>query len=130
MDRTRTERGAAAVEFALVAPLLILLVVGITQFGRAYAAQAQLTNAARQAARTMALQSNVSAAQAAAQAAAPTLNLTTGQISVTPSTCTTSTSSPTATAVVTINYPFTFLASSMLGGPVTLHGRAVMRCNG
>ncbi|HKU29947.1 MAG TPA: TadE/TadG family type IV pilus assembly protein, partial [Arthrobacter sp.] len=42
-----SERGAAAVEFALVAPILVLLVLGIMEFGRAYNAQVSLTNAAR-----------------------------------------------------------------------------------
>ncbi len=34
--RMRSERGAAVVEFALVVPILIALVFGIAEFGRAY----------------------------------------------------------------------------------------------
>ena len=45
--RERSERGAVAVEFALLAPVLILLLFGITEFGRAYNVQISLSNAAR-----------------------------------------------------------------------------------
>ena len=38
MSKT-TERGAVAVEFALLAPVLVMLLLGITEFGRAYNVQ-------------------------------------------------------------------------------------------
>ena len=41
----RTERGASAVEFAIVFPLLFLFLAAIIDFGRAYFYQVQLTNA-------------------------------------------------------------------------------------
>jgi len=47
----RDEGGAAAVEFALLLPLLVLLLFGIIQFGIAFNARIQATNAAREAAR-------------------------------------------------------------------------------
>lgn len=51
----RGERGAAAVEFALVFPLLALLVLGIIDFGMLVSANLTVTNAARDAARTASL---------------------------------------------------------------------------
>ncbi len=45
------QRGQALVEFALVAPLLFLLLFGIIQFGFLLAGQVGMTNAAREAAR-------------------------------------------------------------------------------
>ena len=47
----RHDEGAAAVEFALVVPLLILLVFGIIAFGIVFAQQLALSNSSRQAAR-------------------------------------------------------------------------------
>jgi Flp pilus assembly protein TadG len=45
------DKGQALVEFALVAPILILLVVGIFEFARAWQAFQVLTDAAREGAR-------------------------------------------------------------------------------
>lgn len=45
------EDGAAAVEFALLLPLLVLLLFGFIQFGLAFNTRIQATNAAREAAR-------------------------------------------------------------------------------
>lgn len=48
----RDEEGAAAVEFAFLLPLLVLLLFGFIQFGIALNTRIQATNAAREAART------------------------------------------------------------------------------
>jgi Flp pilus assembly protein TadG len=45
--RARRTRGQAMVEFTLILPLLLLLILGIYQFGQAYADYIQVTNAAR-----------------------------------------------------------------------------------
>ena len=47
----RQKRGQSVVEFALVFPLLLLVLFGITEFGRAWATQNVLTSAAREGAR-------------------------------------------------------------------------------
>jgi Flp pilus assembly pilin Flp len=47
----RGQDGAAAVEFALLLPLLVLLLFGFIQFGLAFNTRIQATNAAREAAR-------------------------------------------------------------------------------
>ncbi|MFI7600242.1 TadE family protein [Actinoplanes sp. NPDC049681] len=49
------DHGAAAVEMALVLPLLLLLLFGIIDFGRALNAQITLTEAAREGARATAM---------------------------------------------------------------------------
>lgn len=45
--RRRARRGAAAVEFAIVAPVFFLLVIGSIEIGRALMVQQVLTNASR-----------------------------------------------------------------------------------
>jgi Flp pilus assembly protein TadG len=49
--RPARERGASAVEFALIVPVLLMLVFGIIGFGIIFAQQLALGNSARQAAR-------------------------------------------------------------------------------
>ena len=49
--RIRTERGAAAVEFALVVPVLILILIGVVTTAMAYSDHLSATNAVREGAR-------------------------------------------------------------------------------
>ena len=51
----RTERGAAAVEFALIASLLAVIVFGIFEFGRVFSQYEVLQGAAREGARVAAV---------------------------------------------------------------------------
>jgi len=52
------ERGVAVVEFALVAPLLLILVFGIIDLGRAYSTLNQIAASAREGARVAAVLPN------------------------------------------------------------------------
>ena len=47
----RKQRGAAAVEFAVVAPIFVLLLFGMIEYGRMVMVQQMLTNATREGAR-------------------------------------------------------------------------------
>ena len=51
MTRIKSERGAALLEAAITIPMLLLVAVGIFEFGRAYQTWQVLTNAAREGAR-------------------------------------------------------------------------------
>lgn len=134
MDITSSanDRGAAAVEFALVLPVLLLLVVGIIGFGHAYHVQTVLGNAARDGVRVLALSKDADAADrarsAAIDSAAPTVTLTADQVAVTPASCDAGAGGTPATARVTI----TLDDFTPLGGFFTLDltGTGSMRCNG
>jgi Flp pilus assembly protein TadG len=123
----RNERGAAAVEFALVLPLLVFLLVGIAEFGRAYALQTTLSGSAREAVRVMALKNDPAAARSAARAVAPTLGLGDGQIAVGPASCPTPAGSTNVTVTITYTRP---MLSGLFGASLTLQGKGVMRCGG
>ncbi len=130
--RFHSEGGAAAVEFALVVPLLLTLLFGIIEFGAAYNAQILVTNAAREAVRAanvaeaaVSTEDRRSAAEAAASAAlAP--------IGVKPSSITFSQSldcAAPATQTVTISVEKPLL-TGLFGASFDLTGKAARRCAG
>jgi Flp pilus assembly protein TadG len=68
VQRSRSrERGAAALEFALVAPVILLLMLGMIDFGLRLNAEAVVANAARDGARVASLDGNTAQATSAAQ---------------------------------------------------------------
>jgi Flp pilus assembly protein TadG len=64
-SRIRRDDGQAFVEFAIVLPMLVLLVFGITQFGMAFRNYLAITDAARVAARAAAVKRTSSPCTAA-----------------------------------------------------------------
>lgn len=124
MTRLRTrDSGAALVEFAIIAPLLLLLVFGIIEFGRAYNAQNTLTHAAREGARKYAITQDTAEGEAAAKNAATSLD--SSKITVTLSSCV-----PGDPATVTLEYPFTLQIAFFPVTSFTMQSEGVMRCGG
>ncbi len=68
-QKTRSQRGAAAVEFALVLPLLITLIFGIVDFGAAWSQKSDVHHGAREVARIAAVNYNPSIESGSAQTA-------------------------------------------------------------
>jgi Flp pilus assembly protein TadG len=128
--RLAREDGATAVEFAFIVPLLLVLVLGIAEFGHAFQVQGTLSAAAREGARVMALQNDPAAARAAVRDATPTLDpvVTNAQITVTPAACPT-TGGGRTNVRVTVEYPMPLL-TRFFGADLDLTGTGVMRCNG
>ena len=126
----RTERGATAVEFALIVPLLIVLVLGIVEFGHAFQVQGTLSAAAREGVRLMALQNDPAAARAAVRNAATSLEpgITDAQIVISPVSCPVLNGGSTSVRL-TITYPMPYL-TGFFGTGLNLTGTGVMRCNG
>lgn len=123
MSPQHRERGAAAVEFALILPVLLALVLGIIDFGRVFNAQQTLTYAARAGARVMVLQNNPTAAITAAQtAASPLGQIASSAFSVSPSTCSTGTQ-----VTFTVNYT---VPTTGFFGSFPISAKGVMLCGG
>lgn len=83
MNKLKSQRGQALVEFALILPLLLLLVFGIIQFGFIFHAYLTVNEAAREGARLAAVKAYAedSAIKAKVQERTPSLTLT---IDITP----------------------------------------------
>ena len=123
--RERSERGAVAVEFAILLPLLLMLVLGTIEFGRAYNAQITLTNAARDGVRVMAIANDPTAAKTAAKNAASGVSTAIPTSDVTLSTETCSTGSQ---VTLTISYNLSTITG--IAGPFPMTGKGVMLCGG
>lgn len=75
IGRSRETRGQALVEFALVVPIFIIVLVGLFDVGRAVWNYSTVANAAREAARVAVVNQDADAVRAAAKAAGAGLNL-------------------------------------------------------
>ena len=140
--RKRGDRGAALVEMAMTLPLMLLVAVGIFEFGRAFQTWQVLTNAAREGARVAVLpnsvQGDVDQRVRDYMQMGQLANYASATVSVN-NTATISIGSSTASAsVVTVGYPFQFvilnpvarlvMGSSQLGSaPFTMNASATMR---
>lgn len=126
-----SERGAVAVEFAILLPVLLLILMGIVEFGRAYNAQISITHAAREGVRVMAIQNNQASAKTAAKNAAVSLNpaLQDSDITITTTNAANTTlCAASSRATFTISYSLSSLTG--IAGPLTLKGKGVMQCGG
>src|SRR5690606_28762302 len=74
--RREREHGAAAVEFALVVPILMAMIVGIVEFGLAFNYRTQLNNATMVAARSYSIDRNWNVARANVTGLAPSASIT------------------------------------------------------
>lgn len=118
----KSEKGQSLVEFALIVPVLILLLLGIIDFGRIFHAYLTIDHAGREAARAASIGKNVAEIKSVAVNKASSIGLTSGQVQVV--------TGPSGTdATITISYPITFLTPLIgsIAGPLTLTDATVMR---
>ena len=118
----RRREGTTAVEFALVAPVLFLIIFGGVEFGDLLWTQSALHFAVQEAARCASVTPATcgTASQIAAYAASETTGL---NISSSAFTATT----PSCGHLVTASYPYTFVASGLLPFTPTLTAQACFR---
>jgi Flp pilus assembly protein TadG len=124
---TRSERGASMVEFAIVIPLLLILLIGIIEFGRAYSAKISVTHAAREGVREYSLTRDASAGDAAARNAATALSP--ARMTVAPTGCADESDIGDQASMVVV-YRFDFSIPFVPLDGVDIQARGVMRCGG
>jgi len=139
--RFLSERGAAIIETALTLPLLLLVSVGIFEFGRAYETSQVLTNAAREGARVAVLPNLVAGSVDARvrdylKMGGLTYDQSVGVV-ITPATVDMGAAGTASGSKVTVTYPFTFIVlqpvaqlvvqGTLTGAPITLTSTSIMR---
>jgi len=138
----QNQRGSALLETALTLPLLLLVSVGIFEFGRAYQMEQVITNAAREGARlavmpgttTSMVQARVQSYLSAGQVYKPE----TASIVLTPNVAIPIGTGTATGTRVTVNYPFSFMVLNPVAklvvkgtttgsAPITMSASAEMR---
>ncbi|MFI5958212.1 TadE family protein [Cryptosporangium sp. NPDC051539] len=122
------DRGAAAIELAIVLPIMLVMIFGVIDFGRMISAQATLSDAAREAARALAFNQD-------ATLRAQKVTGTTGTTVTASTACPSTGAVASSTATVTLNQTFTYITPVMvlLGSATTtktLTATGVMACLG
>lgn len=107
--RTR-ERGQGLVEFALILPVFLLLLVGAAEFGRAWMTQNVLTGAAREAVRIAAVQDNNAGAMSRAGAILSSAGITGASVTLSDD------GVPYGTCQATVSYAFPLAVADFLPG--------------
>ncbi|WP_284979011.1 TadE/TadG family type IV pilus assembly protein [Arthrobacter sp. fls2-241-R2A-200] len=134
-SNNKKERGAVAVEMALLLPLLLLLLIGIMEFGRALNVQISLTEAAREGARYAAVHYKDGGLNVSADALASAPSLSGLGVTVTDNAASCAPgSNVTVTTRVSLPSMSGFLDAGFFGAPsifpVSMRGVGVMRCGG
>lgn len=135
MKAKKKERGAVAVEMAVLVPVLLLILIGTMEFGRVFNVQNSLTQAAREGARHAAIHYSDGSldVEGTALAAAPSLDGLGVTVTDNAGSC-----SPGGDVEVTTSVSLAsmsgFLDAGWFGSPglfpMTLTGIGVMRCGG
>ena len=103
-------RGQSLVEFALVLPGFLLLLIGVTEFGRAWMTRNILTGASREAARIAAVQGNTASALTRANSILSSAGISGASVNIADD------GAPYGTCSVTVSYPFPVSIAGFLPG--------------
>ena len=117
----KSEKAQELVEFALVLPLLILVLFGAVDLGRAFHAAITIANAAREGARAIALdRDDLAAAEIAAirEAQDSGITIAAGDVSVTCTLDINNHCTALEPAQVTVTYDFRLLLNLFSSGPI------------
>jgi Flp pilus assembly protein TadG len=139
--RTKSERGTALIETAVVLPMILLVGISIFEFGRAFETWQVMTNAAREGARVAVLPSatsdQVKERVTTYLKAGVLVNVSNVNVAVDSTTVSLGGGVTAPGTQVTLTYPFQFIVlkpiaqlvtkTTTLGRPLNLTAQAVMR---
>lgn len=129
--RRSRSRGAAAVEFALVMPVLVVMMMGIVEFGNAFFVQSSVANAARVGVRSYSINwATPNAASNAIALAKSTLPDPTAVVSASFSPTCTSAGGQTTLVITYTYHSLTGMFDFLLGSDVAVAGQGSMACGG
>jgi len=103
-------RGQSLVEFALVLPVFLFLLIGVTEFGRAWMTRNILTGASREAVRIAAVQGNAATALSRANSVLASGGISGASVSIVDD------GAPYGTCSVTVSYAFPISIAGFLPG--------------
>ena len=140
MQRVRSDRGAAAVEFALVAPLLIFVIFALVDVGMMFHTKASIAAGAREAVRGAMYDSLATTTTIANRINTfTTFDVTPAQITYTKCPATTDPTFSTSRASVAVAYPYAYITpvnslAGFFGVPMSatimIRETATFRCLG
>jgi len=105
-----SNRGQSLVEFALVVPVFLLLLIGIAEFGRAWMTRNILTGASREAVRIAAVQGNTASARSRADSILASAGISGASVSILDD------GASYGTCSVTVSYNFPVTIAGFLPG--------------
>lgn len=127
MKIIKNQQGQALVEFAIILPILLLLVMGIIQFGMMLGSYLTLQNAAREGARAGIIGSTNAEIQRVINSTSPNLELDKLTVGITPSEAIRK-SGDSLTVSVSYNYSLTIpIISSLFNNAIVLNAQTSMR---
>lgn len=129
-NRRRLDRGAAAVEMAILLPLLVLMVFGLLDFALVLNANLSITNAAHEGARASALGENASQVQARVASTSDPLSAQFMTMVGTPTITNVQCATKPGTTSVTVTYRIQLVVPMPGISSVDVSGKGVQQCYG
>jgi len=125
ISKIKKNKGQTLVEMAIVLPVLVALIFGMTDFSRVLSGYLVATEASREGARVAALSGDNAAVETAVRNAAPSIDVTKLTVTTVPET---RTRGDSVTVTVTYNIEIiTPLVNTMLTNPLPITSQTIMR---
>jgi len=127
MNKIRNKKGQSMVEFALILPVFLLLLLGMVDLSRVISANFVLDNAARSAARIGVISNDDDDIETVINNATTTLNDSPIVINITPDEDSRSSGDELSVEITYTVDIITPIVSNIIGGSIDISGKTIMR---